>query len=301
MSTKKNSGFYLQLFVALLAGGFIFSACTFSVTTNQDPTSTMVATTGDAASNPVDSSPVSTTDNLGTSVIYEPLSLLIPQQVATGASGKDFPRVDSEEAAWWQLSPGHLQVMLGDYYILQDKFHQPQIYVYPAQDYAELLPTVFENIHRLNNILSNTSAVINPDELPTVPFFNAKHIFASGIEVLSFQNGSGVRFVTQYAQYAAPVNNHELFYQFQGVTDDGAYYIIAIFPVTAPDLAENSDSAAVRPINGIAYPDMSDTNADWDAYYAAVTELLNTTPGDAFNPALGQLDALINSMEIATP
>ena len=298
MSTKKMSTFYLKLFAVLLAGGLILSACTLSVTTIQDPTSTMVSATGDAAPNPVDSSPVSTTDSPGTSMTFEPLSLLIPQEVATGASGKEFARVDSEEAAWWQMTPGHLQVMLGDYYILQDKFHQPQIYVYPAQDYAELLPTVFENIHRLNNILSNNRAVINPDELPTVPFFNARHIFASGIEVISFQNGSGVRFLTQYAQYAAPVNNHELFYQFQGLTDDGAYYVIAIFPVTAPNLAENSDAAADQPVNGSVYPDMSDTNADWEGYYAAVTDLLNATPADNFTPAIGQLDALINSMLI---
>ena len=72
-----------------------------------------------------------------------------------------------------------------------------------------------------------------------------------------------MRFLTEYAQYTAPVNNHELFYHFQGVTRDGAYYIIAIFPITVPVLAETSDAAAALPPGGIAYPDITDPNADW--------------------------------------
>jgi hypothetical protein len=107
-----------------------------------------------------------------------------------------------------------------------------------------------------------------------------------------------VRFLTKYAQYAGPVNNHELFYQFQGVTRDGAYYIIAILPITAPVLAETGDSAAAPPSGGIACPDITDPNADWEGYYTAITDLLNSTSPDAFTPTINQLDLLITSLEI---
>ena len=224
----------------------------------------------------------------------------MPPGVASGASGSEYPRIDSEDAAWWQKTPGHLQVMLGDYYVLQGKFHQPQIYVYPAQAYAELVPPAFESIHRVNNILGySPDAPISADQLPAVPFFNAQQVFASNIQTISFQNGAGVRFLTEYAQYTAPVNNHELFYHFQGVTRDGAYYIIAILPITVPVLAETSDAAAALPPGGIAYPDITDPNADWQGYYTAVTDLLNATSPDAFTPTINQLDLLIQSMQIA--
>jgi hypothetical protein len=239
--------------------------------------------------------------NTETEVTVGMLSLVVPPEVASGASGGEVPRFDNEQAAWWEKTPGHLEVMLGDYSVLQGKFHQPQIYVYPAQTYAEMVPPAFESIRRLDNILYGPAAPINADELPAVPFFNARQVFAAKIEALSFQNGGGVRFLTQYAQYAAPVNNHELFYQFQGVTRDGAYYIIAIFPVTAPALAENSAASATLPIGGVAYPDMNDPQADWNGYYTAATELLNATSADSFTPTLGQLDALINSMVITLP
>ena len=88
-----------------------------------------------------------------TAVTYGSLSFVVPPGVAGGASGSEYPRVDSEDAAWWQKTPGHLQVTLGDYYVLQGKFHQPQVSVYPAQAYAELVPPAFESLHRLNNIL----------------------------------------------------------------------------------------------------------------------------------------------------
>ena len=146
--------------------------------------------------------------------------------------------------------------MLGDYYLLQGQLHQPGIYVYPAQGYAELVPAAFESIRRVDNILYGSGGPIGSDQLPAVPFLNAQPVFAAGIEPVSFRNGSGVRFLTQYAQGNVLVNNVELFYQFQGVTRDGAYYVIAILPVTVPTLSETGEAAAVRPPGGIAPPDL---------------------------------------------
>jgi hypothetical protein len=232
-----------------------------------------------------------------TLVTFGRLSLEIPSSVANGASGSDIAPVTDEDAAYWDKTPGHLQVSLGDYYVLQGKFHQPQIYVYPATEYATLVPAAFESMHRLRNILSSV-VPLTSDQLPTVPFFNAAQVFASNIQVISFQNGEGVRFVTEYAQYFAPVNNHDLFYHFQGFSNEGDYYIIAIFPITAPALAETGDTGAAVPAGGIAYPDINSSNPDFQSYYASITDLLNAMSPEAFAPSISQLDALIQSMWI---
>ena len=235
----------------------------------------------------------------GTSVTFGRLSLDIPSSVASGASGKEYPRNDSEDAAYWDKTPGHLQVSLNDYYFLQGKFHQPQIYVYPAMPYIELSTAAFESMHRLRNVM-NPGASITPDQLPTVPFFNAAQLFASNIQAVSFQNGSGIRFLTEYGQYPAPINNHELFYHFQGFSDDGEYYIVAIFPINAPVLTETGDAGSPLPSGGILYPFFADPNAETlQKYYGDVASLLGATPNEAFTPAIGQLDALIQSMYVA--
>jgi hypothetical protein len=155
-------------------------------------------------------------------------------------------------------------------------------------------------MHRLRNVMNKSSASISAEELPAVPFFNAAQVFASNIQFTAFQNGQGVRFVTEYAQYAASVNNHDLFYHFQGFSDDGEYYVVAIFPITAPKLAETSDADAPLPEGGIPYSYFAEgANADMPKYYASMTDLLNATPPEAFTPTINQLDALIQSMRIA--
>jgi hypothetical protein len=63
-------------------------------------------------------------------------------------------------------------------------------------------------------------------------------------------------------------------------------------------LAETSDAGAPLPAGGIPYQYMVDPNADMQAYYTGVTNLLNSTPQDAFVPTIDQLDALIQSMQI---
>ncbi len=232
----------------------------------------------------------------GVQVSVDQVSLVLPPGLTNGVSGILVPPANGPDLPYWDLTSGHTVLTL-EGYALQDKFHQPQIYVYPASAYAEMFPGAFESIRRLDNILYAPGGPALTDELPTVPFFNAAQVFAANIQLVSFQNGGGVRFVTEYAQYAASANNTDLFYHFQGVTRDGAYYIVAILPVTAPKLAETSDGGAPLPEGGIPYPYFADgANADMQTYYASVTDLLNGTPPDAFNPPLTQLDALIQSM-----
>jgi len=233
----------------------------------------------------------------GVEVAVDPLSIVLSPSLANGVRGLPIPPASGEGVAQWDVTPGHIQLKL-EGYLLQGKSNEPQIYVYPAQAYAELYPAAFESIRRLDNILYVPGGPMLNDQLPAVPFFNAQQLFASNIQVISFQNGQGVRFVTECAQYAASANNHDLFYHFEGVTRDGAYYIVAILPINAPMLAETSDGGAPLPVGGVPYPYFADPSADMQLYYRSVLDLLNATPSEIFTPTLAQLDALIQSIRI---
>lgn len=307
----KKAFLFLSLFI------LVTLACDLSFTvaspTNPAPlpTNTMIPATGNPTQIPASPTlipatlaPNATLTSLppafeGVEVSVAPLSIVLSPELASGARGSQFSLAEGENVAPWEVTPGHTVLTL-EGYLLQGKTHQPQIYVYPAQAYAEMFPGAFESIRRLDNILYTPGGPVINDQLPTVPFFNAGQIFASNIEVVSFQNGQGVRFVTEYAQYTAPANNHDLFYHFEGVTRDGTYYVIAILPISNPMLAETSDAGAPLPTGGVPYLYMADPNADMQSYYTSVLDVLNASPSEAFTPTLNQLDRLIQSMRIAS-
>jgi hypothetical protein len=81
-----------------------------------------------------------------------------------------------------------------------------------------------------------------------------------------------------------------LFYTFQGLTDDGATYVAAYFPVTLPALPDSGQ---------LSEAEWAALMEDWQGYLAQTTELLNGQLTTAFTPDLAVLDALINSISVA--
>ncbi|GAB4504562.1 MAG: hypothetical protein Fur0043_15560 [Anaerolineales bacterium] len=235
----------------------------------------------------------------GTPLQFANLSLTIPPGLAVGGSGVQIPPASGEEVEPWNITPGHLELTLTAYAI-PNHFHQPRIFIFPAQAYAALHDGAANNILRLQTILANPSLPLTEDQIPFVPFFNAGAAFTAQMQVIPFQNGLGVRMLTQYGQAVAPANNHGLFYHFQGLTHDGQIYVIAVLPVSAPFLA--ADWEAPLPADGIPFPgyDNPDTVA-FNDYYRQVIERLNTTPPEAFSPSLTLLDALVESLNITAP
>jgi hypothetical protein len=227
----------------------------------------------------------------GNPISFEYLHFVLPLTVASGGRGHKVPGAEGTEFPPWDISPEHIQLDL-DAYILQNTWLEPQIFVYPAEEYARLAPPIAENITHLQDVLDNPGKPLTDDVLPTY-HINAAQLFRSNIKIVAFQNGLGIRMLTQIAQDAVAINNHDLFYFFSGLTQDGKYYVVAILPINAPGLPENYESGE--------FPDPNDpTNAEnaLQEYYSDVTLLLNTTLADSFTPNINLLDALINSIKI---
>ena len=221
------------------------------------------------------------------------VSMTLPLGVASDALTEMVSaNTDANNAAWWEIAPAHLKFTLTGYQ-LQDKFLEPTIVVYPADEYAQLDTIAPEQIKKLQAVLAG--GPLTKEAMPLVPFVNAGPAFASHMQVINFKNGRGVRMVTQYDQYPAPANNHELFYHFQGLTDDGKHYIVAVLPVTSSILAEDDKPDAEIPAGGVPLPT---TGVGDQAYFDAITKALDAMYEDSFNPSLFQLDALIQSITV---
>lgn len=173
-----------------------------------------------------------------------------------------------------------------------------QIHLYPTGELnVEVQPAV-DNLRQLLAQSPDAAAleVVTPDQgaaqpgLSMLPPSNAVSMFRAQVKYLTFAGGRGIRYLTQLSQGLVPVSNQELFYTFQGLTDDGAIYIAAYFPVAVPALPATSQMSEE------AFTALVD---DWQGYLSQTLALLNEQPTDAFTPDLAALDALISSLSAA--
>ena len=301
---------FFALLTVTLVAGFFLAACgslvpsapTVAPTPTIVPAPTLANPTA-VASPTVKAKPSATptaTSLPGMALSFDRLSLVVPTGVAAGGSGTLVPEAKGEGVAPWDVAPEHIQFKL-DGYALQGKMFEPQIYVYPAQAYAELQErgAAAQSLEQLRAVLAQSS-MVNVKELPQVPFFNVNQVLAAQVKVIPFKNGRGVRVVTEYAMARAIINNHELIYHFEGLTGDGQYYVIAILPVMAPGLPEDGQPGGVVPPGGVPVPDFNDLNANWMGYYGDARQMLQGLEPGSYSPNLDQLDALIGSLTIAT-
>lgn len=205
------------------------------------------------------------------------------EQVASGITREEVPPIEpaeGEEMPWWALTPAYTQFTLNDYAV-EGAFHTPRVYAYPVEAYKAMNSEAAARIEQLEQLLVEQPAVVAGD-MPFLPLFNAAQMIRAQVEYLSFEGGSGVRYLTQYGQDLAPVNNMFVFYTFQGLTDDGQTYIAAVLPVTHPDLPDDPSGGAMT--------------EEMATYFAEAEQQLNAAPDDTFTPSLAALDAAMRSL-----
>ncbi len=231
----------------------------------------------------------------GIPFIASPVRLIIPNGLAISARADLIDVVTDQTGMSLDVAPAHVQITLQSY-SLESSFQVPQIFVYPAPDYAAVNQKAAESIKRLRVILANPNTQYSNDVLPAVPFLNAGQVFAAQQKILQFNGGSGLRVVTQYSSDVSPINNGGLFYHFEGLTSDGKNYIVAILPVNLSFLPTDNNPDSPVPSGGVAFPQNNASGSDFENYFKQVTSRIDATAPDQFNPSLNILDALIQSI-----
>lgn len=102
---------------------------------------------------------------------------------------------------------------------------------------------------------------------------------------LAFQNGNGYRYLVAKSFSADPISTTKLTYMYQGVTNDGKFFISFIMLVDAPFLTEYVGKSLTTP-------------EEFETYFQDVNTLVETSSGDQFNPSLRTLDELVSSIVI---
>jgi len=176
-----------------------------------------------------------------------------------------------------------------DTYAVSDHFHDPKIRIYPVEEYRIINTNAANVIDKLQQALINKPGGSEMSDLPFLPMWPAAQIFSAKVEYINFQNGSGLRYLTMFGQAVYPVDNKNLFYTYQGITDDGRYYISAVLPVLNAGLP--NDGASL----------LEDYEAfidNWDNYLAESMLWLGGQSPQNFFPDLEALDAMMSSFII---
>lgn len=107
--------------------------------------------------------------------------------------------------------------------------------------------------------------------IPFLPVQDKTQLFVSMPEMISFQSGSAFQFVTAYGDLGAAVDNTNLVYSLQGISQDGQSYLSVTIPIT-----HNQITGALDP-----------STFDW-----------NTLSSDGWQPAISTLDDLMRTINL---
>jgi hypothetical protein len=200
-----------------------------------------------------------------------------------------------ESAPFWEARPEHVRFTLAgapgvDQHapLGASLSNQAQVLVFPARELLALDRAIRLRFQDLLLLLENRPASI-PGELPLLPLNNAGQMLHARVRYLDFENGRGVGYLTQLSLGPGAINNQELFYTFQGVTADRAYYVAAFFPLSHPSLP-----AAGR----LAADAFAELMANYPAYLADTIALLEAQSPAAFTPDLAQIESLIGFLNV---
>lgn len=179
---------------------------------------------------------------------------------------------------------------------------EAQIRIFQTADfpgYANDSPRGFPNQKQsLITLLENgldparcATPLVEDAGLPFLPWVNMKQAFCAQPELIEFSNGKGIRYISWFSQGPNPVLDQQVFYTFQGLSDDGQYYVAALFPVQTgifPDAPPACDTCGD-----------ADPFAEMTALLTEQLTQLNALEAGSFSPSLTMLDNVIRSLSIA--
>ncbi len=198
---------------------------------------------------------------------YEGVSLGYAGELATNVSGSKQPAYT--DFGIFYTSGGPIQAGLPDYIeiTMQTGSRPARIGVQPIraadnQSFTSLSPETIQRNSTIENDVKNQLGAV--DIVPTPP----------KLAYIRFANGIGRRYLA-FKPSSQSFANEDLYYVFEGVTDNGRYLIWFEYPISTTFLT-NTDTTTIE----------------------TILSQLDDLPADTFTPDLIKLDAVVTSFQI---
>jgi hypothetical protein len=187
------------------------------------------------------------------------------------------------------IYPAHTELTIQDYPLTHTQF-SPQVWIFPVNRYNELLPdTLPDLVSELERLIISGS--LSSGDLPFLPPIPQTQTFFSHETSISFDGGQGLRFITEYSDGPLPISNLNIIYTFQGLTDDGEYWVAVTLPISSPMLPASYDTLP----GGYTQESLIQ---NYDTYLDEVKDGLEAQAPGSFWPSINSLDNLVESITI---
>lgn len=183
----------------------------------------------------------------------------------------------------------------GDYLL---RAIQPRVDIFRIEDFGAF-PFYVEQLDALGQLLAirpdlNQYTNVSPGTsdaltLPFLPVFPAMQVLRALPEYVEVGNVRGIRYLVYFSQAPNPVLEGEMFYTFQGITNDGQHYVSVLLPV----------NTGVLPTEEPAAVDMEVWMAGYQDYLRNLLGQVVASGGASATPSLATLDALAQSVTVS--
>jgi hypothetical protein len=281
MNKKKHSIYLLVFTTLLLAGSFFMTACAPAIPgkstaqpTGIDPTAVSLP----AATATPETADATTTPSITFTLDSSGLASGLQEESLAPVSGSD-------DTPYWEVLPSYIRLTLKDYAITKHVM-QPQIFIYPVQEFVTINKAAGKEVDSLQSLIASPHEI---PEMPLLPLFNLKSVMHTHVQYLDFKSGHGLRYLTLLGQGIMPINNRNLIYVYQGLTQDRKYYVAAVLPLNHSSLPADETITGNEP---------AEFTSDYSKYVNTTAAALNTQTPESFTPDLTRLDAMMSSLEI---
>jgi hypothetical protein len=178
------------------------------------------------------------------------------------------------------------------------------MYIFPVEAYINLYQAngsdiVAQQVTRLEELIATADGRQGMPEglMPLLPPPNSLMDRWVQFEDLNFVDGEGIRYISDspLRQSIGVWSNETMDYYYQGLTEDGRFYVSFKWPVATSLLPNTLNDASEEAIQ-----EAGESRESYDAYQAALKSELNALGPAGWEPDLSQLDAMMASLTFET-